>query len=68
MPHIRVVLAEVREMGPLSAHEVAVNLGISDDIARRRLRQLEEQGLIESDNHQRGARVWMAREEGDADG
>lgn len=56
-----VVLAEVRDMGPVTAADVARETGISVRDVRRHLAYLEEAGLVESDNYQRRARVWMPK-------
>lgn len=57
---IGLVLAEVRDMGPITVLNVAGNLGIAESSARRLLKQLEESGLIESDDYQLLARVFIA--------
>lgn len=59
---IGMVLAEVRDMGPTTVLEVAANCGISEATARRKLAALEGLGLVESENYQRRARVYMTPE------
>lgn len=54
-----VVLAEVRDMGPVSARQIADGTGIGESAVRRHLAALEESGLVESDDYQRRARVWL---------
>lgn len=62
---VGVVLAEVRDCGPVTVLEVAKGVGVSLTTARRVLNYLEETGLVESDNYQRRARVFMpAQKEG----
>lgn len=56
------VLAEVRDMGPTTAREIATETGLSESTVRRVLRHLEQTGLVESDNYQRRSHVWMATE------
>lgn len=53
------VLAEVREMQPVTAMDVATGISVCEDTVRRALRQLEADGLVESDDYQQRSRVWM---------
>lgn len=56
---VGVVLAEVRDMGPVSAADIAIQVGLSESSVRRHLAYLEETGLVESDDYQRRARVFL---------
>ena len=56
------VLEEVREMGPVTAVQVAGGLGLKENTARAALQSLEKAGLLVSDNYQLKARVWLAME------
>lgn len=56
------VLAEVREAGPLTAKQIAENLGFPQSNVRRALRRLEKEGTVWSDNYQLPARVYGAEE------
>jgi predicted ArsR family transcriptional regulator len=56
---IGAVLAEVRDMGPVTVAEIAAQTGVSESSVRRHLAELESSGLIESDDYQRRARVFM---------
>lgn len=56
---IGVVLAEVRDMGPVTAGAVARAVGLSESTVRRHLARLESAQLVESDNYQRRARVYL---------
>jgi predicted ArsR family transcriptional regulator len=55
-----VVLAEVREMGPVTVAEIARGTGVSEPMIRIALHRLQEAGLVESDNYQKKAAVWLA--------
>jgi DNA-binding IclR family transcriptional regulator len=57
---IGVILAEVREMGPVSTAQIAEGTGLSESTVRRALLELKETGYVESDSYQRRGRVWMA--------
>lgn len=54
-----VVLAEVRDMAPVSARQIAEGTGLSESAVRRALTTLEERGHVEADDYQRRGRVWM---------
>ncbi len=54
------VLAEVRDMGPVTVRDIAVGVGRSESTVRRVLRYLQATEMVESDNYQRRSRVWMA--------
>lgn len=54
-----VVLAEVREMFPTTVREIVEQTGLAESTVRRALVCLKDQGLVESENYQRDARVWM---------
>lgn len=56
---VGVVLAEVRDMGPVSAAQIAEGTGLSERSVRRALATLEETGHVEADSYQRRGRVWM---------
>lgn len=56
---VGVVLAEVRDMGPVTVAEIAAATGLSASTVRRHLADLESSGLVESDNYQRRARVYL---------
>jgi DNA-binding IclR family transcriptional regulator len=56
-----VLLDEVREMAPVTAGELARGTGMSERNVRRLLAELEQAGLVESDDYQRRARVWMPK-------
>jgi predicted ArsR family transcriptional regulator len=60
---VGVVLAEVRDMGPVTAAQIAHETGLSESTVRRTLSTLEETGHVESDDYQRRGRVWLATEE-----
>jgi DNA-binding IclR family transcriptional regulator len=53
------VLAEVRDMAPVTAAEIAEATGLSKSTVRRHLAELESSGLVESDNYQRRSRVYL---------
>lgn len=53
------VLAEVRDMGPTTVVEIVSGTGLSASTVRRKLYLLEAAGLVESDDYQRRARVYM---------
>lgn len=59
-----VVLAEVRDVGPVTVAEIAAGTGIAERDVRRHLARLEDTGYVESENYQRRARVWMRAGEG----
>jgi predicted ArsR family transcriptional regulator len=46
-------------MGPVTVAEIAAQTGVSESSVRRHLAELESSGLIESDDYQRRARVFM---------
>lgn len=54
-----VVLAEVRDLGPVSVADIVLNTDIPERTVRRCLADLERTELVESDNYQRRARVWL---------
>jgi DNA-binding transcriptional ArsR family regulator len=54
------VLAEVRDMGPVTAARIADGTGLSISTVRRALALLEDTGYVESENYQRRAHVWIA--------
>jgi predicted ArsR family transcriptional regulator len=54
------VLAEVRDMGPVTAGAIARATGLSESTVRRHLIELETSQLVESDRYQRRARVYLA--------
>jgi predicted ArsR family transcriptional regulator len=56
---VGVVLAEVRDMAPVTAASIAEATGLSESTVRRHLGALETSGLVESSNYQRRARVYM---------
>lgn len=56
---IGVVLAEVRDMAPVTVADIAVGTGLSKSTVRRYLAELESCGLVESDDYQRRARVYL---------
>jgi DNA-binding transcriptional ArsR family regulator len=56
---IGTVLAEVRDMGPITAAAIAEATGLSQSTVRRHLAELESSGLVESDDYQRRARVYL---------
>jgi predicted ArsR family transcriptional regulator len=61
---IGVVLAEVRDMGPVTVAEIVAGIGLSPSTVRRHLADLETSGLVESDDYpragtQRRVRVYM---------
>jgi predicted ArsR family transcriptional regulator len=58
-----VVLAEVRDMGPVTAAQIAHETGLSEGAVRRALSTLEEMQCVESDSYQRRGRVWLAVEQ-----
>lgn len=60
-----VVLAEVREMGPVSAAQIAEGTGLSESTVRRALSTLEKSGQVEAEDYQRRGRVWLEAEEDD---
>jgi predicted ArsR family transcriptional regulator len=53
------VLDEVREVGPATAKDIALNTGLKEPTVRRHLAELEAAGFVESDSYQRRARVFM---------
>jgi DNA-binding transcriptional ArsR family regulator len=57
------VFAEVREIGPATVAEIVTGIGLSERAVRRALRRLEDAGLVESDNYQLRARVYLATAE-----
>lgn len=59
---VALVLAEIREMGPVTVADIASGVGLSQTIVRRHLATLEKAGLVESDNYQRRARIYLAAE------
>lgn len=54
------VLAEVRDMGPVTVREIATGAGLPEWRVRAALGELKEAGLVESEGYQRRAHVWMA--------
>lgn len=59
------ILDEIREMGPISAPDIATNLGIPVDAARRVVYRLAAEGVLDSDDYQQRARVcWLAEGDG----
>lgn len=57
----RVVLVEVRSVGSATVAEIAANTGLAESSVRYALRQLEGEGLITSDNYNRGRRGQRGR-------
>lgn len=55
-----IVLAEVREMGPVTVAQIASGIDFSAPIVRVALNRLKEAGLVESDDYQRRESVWLA--------
>lgn len=56
------VLAEVREVGPVTVAQIVDGIGVSETTVRTALKRLEKAGLVGSDNYQLPARVWIAEE------
>lgn len=56
---VGLVLAEVRDMGPVTVAQIARGVGLSATTVRRALSRLEASELIESDNYHRRDRVYM---------
>jgi len=54
-----VVLAEVRDMAPVTVRAIAEATGLSGSTVRRHLATLESTGLVDSDDYQRRARVYL---------
>lgn len=57
---VGIVLAEVRDMAPVTAAQIAEGTGLSERSVRRSLDTLESTGYVESEAYQRRSRVWMA--------
>jgi predicted ArsR family transcriptional regulator len=63
---IEAVLGEVREMGPVTAAEIAESTGLSETSVRGALKRLEQFGAVASDayyppaRHSRKGRTYMA--------
>lgn len=55
-----VVLAEVRDMAPVTVAQIVAGTGLPESTVRRRLAELEATGYVESDDYQRRARVYVA--------
>jgi DNA-binding GntR family transcriptional regulator len=55
-----VVLAEVREMCPVTIADIVAGTGLAITTVRRALARLERDGLVEHSSYQRRARVYMA--------
>jgi DNA-binding transcriptional ArsR family regulator len=56
---VGVVLAEVRDVGPVSAAQIVEGTGLSESTVRRALSTLEEGQLVESESYRRRGRVWL---------
>lgn len=61
-PTVELVLAEINEMGPVSAAQIAAGTGLSERAVRRALWAAQERGLVECDNYQRRGMVWLRAE------
>lgn len=61
---VGLVLAEVRDMAPVTVAEIAEETGLSQSTVRRHLARLEEAGLVEWDDYQRRSRVYFDAREG----